>query len=236
MKAIPILLLSVLLLSACAGDEGPPAMTAQEQDEAQALLTAYETARSGRNWESAETAADNLRRRFPESDAAKRLANSLEDTRAQAEAVRETRRLQSLWDYQAVSTDGGVQRSAAIDSRTVLAEEGQPAPRPDARLVLRDHPAWGRSAYLLLAQSRFQCGTPCTVNIRFDSGDPLPFAGKQADSGQGPALFVEDEQGFVSRLAQSQKVRIELPKGSGLVGSVSFDVGGYDAARYAQGK
>ncbi len=236
MKAIPTVFLSVLLLSACAQDDGPPAMTAQEQDEAQAMLTAYETARSGRNWENAETVADKLRRRFPESDAAKRLAGSLDDTRAQAEAVRELRRLQALWDYQTVAAEGGAQRSAAIPSRTVPAEEGQPAPLPDARLVLRDHPAWGRSAYLLLAQSRFECGTPCMVAIRFDSGDPLPFEARQADSGQGPALFIEDEQGFVSRLAQSQKIRIELPKGSGLVGSVSFDVGGYDAARYAQGK
>ena len=87
MKAIPTVFLSVLLLSACAQDDGPPAMTAQEQDEAQAMLTAYETARSGRNWENAETVADKLRRRFPESDAAKRLAGSLDDTRAQAEAA-----------------------------------------------------------------------------------------------------------------------------------------------------
>lgn len=236
MKAIPIVFLSVLLLTACAPDAGPPPMTAQEQDEAQAMLASYETARTERNWEGAETVADKLRRRFPDSDAAKRLNGSLDDTRAQAEAVRETRRLQALWDYQSASADGGTQRSAMIASRTVQAEEGQPAPLPDARLVLRDHPAWGRSAYLLLAQSRFQCGTPCMVNIRFDSGDPLPFEARQADSGQGPALFIEDEQGFVSRLAQSQKIRIELPKGSGLVGSVSFDVGGYDAARYTAGK
>lgn len=236
MKAIPTMLLSVLLLSACAQDEGPPPMTAQEQDEAQGMLASYEAARSDRNWENAEALADKLRRRFPDSDAAKRLAGSLDDTRAQADAVREVRRLQGLWDYQTVSVEGGVQRSAAIRSRTVPAEEGQPAPQADAQLVLRDHPAWGRSAYLLLAQSRFECGTPCAVTIRFDSGDPLPFAAKQADSGQGPALFIEDEQGFVSRLAQSQKIRIELPKGSGLVASVSFDVAGYDAARYTQGK
>lgn len=236
MKAIATVCLTVLLLSACAPDDGPPPMTAQEQDEAQSLLAAYESARSERNWEVAETQADKLRRRFPESDAAKRLSGSLDDTRAQADAVREVRRLQGLWGYQAVAAEGGVQRSAMLPSRTVPVEEGQPAPLPDAQLVLRDHPAWGRSAYLLLAQSRFDCGTPCAVNIRFDSGDPLSFVAKQADSGKGPALFIEDEQGFVSRLAQSQKIRIELPKGSGLVGSLGFDVGGYDATRYAQGR
>ena len=138
----------------------------------------------------------------------------------------------ALWDYQAVAVGKGVQRSAAIYSRTVPAEEGQPVPTSDAQLVLRDHPSWGRSAYLLLAQSRFDCGTPCTMQIRFDDGEARRYAGKQADSGKGPALFIEDEKRFIEAMTDAGKVRIELPKGSGRIPALVFEVAGYDPDRF----
>jgi len=151
---------------------------------------------------------------------------------AERQAALEARRLRYLWDYQGVIVTGGVQRTAAIYSRTVPAEVGEIAPIPDARLVLRDHPSWGLSAYLLLAQSRFECGKPCAMMIAFDDSAPRRFAGKQADSGKGPALFINDESGFLAALKGAKQVRITLPKGSGVVSTMRFEVGGYDASRY----
>jgi hypothetical protein len=151
---------------------------------------------------------------------------------AEMQALAEKRRLQGLWDYQDVQFDEGVQHSAAIYSKTLPAEEGEIAPVPDARLVLRDNPNWGRSAYLLLAQSKFACGKPCAMKIAFDDGAATKYAGKQADSGKGPALFIDDEKKFIAALKAAKLVKISLPKGSGLVTSLTFEVGGYDAARY----
>lgn len=237
MKRIILACMWALALVACGqggtGEEGRAAMSAADHDAAQALLAAYEQARIEQNWEVAETQAEKLRRRYPDSEPAARLAETLPDTRERADEAREHRRLQDLWDYQKVAVAAGVQRSASIYSRTVPAEEGGPAPVPDAQLVLRNHPEWGRSAYLLLEQANFQCGDPCRVGIRFDTSEPQPFAARQADSGTGPALFIEDESGFVAAMVQAQKVRVELPKGSGLLASVTFEVSGYDAARYA---
>jgi hypothetical protein len=168
-----------------------------------------------------------------ESAPAARPAPKIDPARAAAEqAAAEMNRLRGLWTYQDVTLKEGVQHSASTYSRTVPVEEGEIAPIPDAELVLRDHPSWGRSAYLLLAQSRFSCGKPCAMTIAFDGGEARRFAGKQADSGKGPALFIEDETGFIAALKQAKTLRIVLPKGSGLVSSLTFEVGGYDASRY----
>ena len=152
------------------------------------------------------------------------------EARDRAEGVE--RRLKELWIYQDVTTEGGVQKSATIFSRTVEVGEGELQPEPDAQLVLRDHPSWGRSAYLLLAQARFKCGKPCAMMIAFDTGDPQRFTGLQADSGKGPALFINNETAFIAALKQARLVHIALPKDSGLVSSLSFEVGGYDLSRY----
>jgi len=132
-----------------------------------------------------------------------------------------------------VPAEGGTQRSAAIYSRTVAVDEEQAAPIADARLVLRDHPSWGRSAYLLLEQSKFACGSPCNLRIAFDDAAASEWSGKQADSGKGPALFINDEAKFIAALDAAKLVRITLPKGSGTIPSLVFEVSGYDAKRYA---
>jgi hypothetical protein len=151
---------------------------------------------------------------------------------AAEQAAAEARRLAALWDYQSVAVEGGVQKSASIYSRTVPVEEGELAPIADARLVLRDHPSWGLSAYLVLTQSRFDCGKPCAMEIAFDDQPPKRFAGKQADTGTGPALFINDDGAFLEALKRAKLVRITLPKGSGLVSTLKFEVGGYDPSRY----
>jgi len=226
-------LLLCLALAGCSGDENEATeLSPADQAKAATLLDSYESARAGKNWEVAETYADTLRGRFPESKAATQLTPTLGQVRTEAEKLRESRRLRELWDYQAVAVGKGVQRSAAIYSRTVPVEEGQLAPTPDAQLVLRDHPAWGRSVYLLLGQSHFDCGTPCAMQIQFDDGRVQRFTGKQADSGKGPALFIEDKQRFIDAMSRAGKVRIELPRGSGRIPVLVFEVRGYAPARF----
>ena len=223
----------VILLAACAAEEGgAPEVSAADQASAAKLLASYESARSGENWEVAETYADQLRKKFPDTEAAAKLAPTVEQVRKQAGQARELRRLRGLWDYQAVAVDKGVQRSASIYSRTAPVEEGELAATPDGQLVLRDHPSWGRSAYLLLAQSRFDCGKPCAMQISFDDGPAQSFSGKQADSGKGPALFIVDREKFTAAMAGAKQVRIVLPKGSGTIPALVFEVSGYDAARF----
>jgi hypothetical protein len=230
-----ILLGALAMGVACSQEaDNGSAPSASEQAMAAELLKSFETARKEKNWEVAESYADQLRTKYPDSEAAANLAPQLDAVRVGAEAAREQRRLRELWDYQAVPRGKGEQRTATIYSRTAEVGEGEPAITPDAQLVLRDHPEWGRSAYLLLAQSRFRCGPPCTMTIAFDDAPAVSYAGKQADSGKGPALFIEDDERFVAAMTAAKRVRIQLPKGSGSASSLTFEVGGFDAARYAK--
>lgn len=230
-----LLLLASLAATGCAQQgEADAELSAADQARASAMLADFESARKEGNWEVAEAHADKLRAEFPDSEAAAKLAPSLDAVRKQADQQRDARRLKDLWDYQSVPRGKGAQRTATLYSRTPVVEEGQLAIQPDAQLVLRDHPDWGRSTYLLFAQSRFRCGPPCRMDISFDGGDKQSFAGKQADSGKGPALFIEDEARFIRLMSAAREVRIQLPKGSGSATSLVFEVSGFDAARYAK--
>lgn len=222
-----------LLLAACSQPEsGEAPMSPEDAAKAARLLEQVHGASQQDNWEGAESLADQLRSQFPDSPAAATLAPELPELRAKAEQSREQRRLRDLWTYQSTQVGAGQQRTATIYSRTPPVGEGEPAIRPDAQLVLRDHPAWGRSAYLLFAQSRFQCGSPCAMQISFDAGGSTRFAGKQADSGKGPALFIEDEVAFQAAMSKAKLVVIKLPEGSGSLKSLAFEVGGFRVERY----
>ncbi len=229
------LMLTCTLAIGCAQDaETEGELSAADSTRAAEMLAAFESASKEKNWEVAEAHADTLRAAFPDSNFAAKLAPTLDGVRNQANQQRDTRRLRDLWDYQAVAKGKRWQRTATLYSRTAVAEEGELAIQPDAQLVLRDHPDWGRSSYLLFAQSKFECGPPCRMDISFDGGAAQSFPGKQADSGKGPALFINDEARFIKQLSDAREVRIQLPKGSGSASSLVFEVSGFDAARYAK--
>jgi len=235
-KGIVGALLLCLALGACnqagEGEEGGATLSGEDQAKASAMLDTYQSARQQGNPEAAELAADKLREKYPGSEAAQKLEATLPEVRKAAEAIRDTRRLQKLWDYQANDVGKGVQRSATIFSKVPDLGEDAPAATPDAQLVLRDHPDWGRSVYLLLQDSKFACGKPCTLQLSFDDAPLENWPGKQADSGHGPALFIEDEPRFVKLLPGAKKLRIVLPKSSGHFATLNFEVGGYDPSRY----
>jgi len=237
-RSIVGLLSLCLALSACNdtgdGDEGAAKLSSDDQAKASAMLDEYQVARQQGNPEVAEATADKLRDKYPDSEAAHKLDETLAEVRKSAEAIRDQRRLQKLWDYQANDVGKGVQKSATVFSRVPDLGEDAPAATPDAQLVLRDHPDWGRSVYLLLQDAKFSCPKPCTLQLAFDDAPLETWPGKQADSGHGPALFIEDEPRFVKLLPDAKTLKIVLPKNSGRLSTLSFEVGGYDPTRYAK--
>lgn len=226
----PLLLaLALVLLSACQPAEVDPAF-----DEAAGgkLLAAYESARADGDFEIAEARGDELRQRHGETQAAATLRATLDEVRVQAEAMRENRRLLALWEYQKIPAAGGIQNTAALYSRVEVDPESEVAAQPDARLILRRHPEWGESAYLVLAQQALQCGPPCVMSIRFDDGEPQRYTGDPADTGTGPALFIEDRDRFLAAMTDARRVRIELPRSGHLVPVFEFEVGGFLPQRH----
>jgi hypothetical protein len=225
-----LLLPALLLLAACQPQETDPAYDEAKGAE---LLAAYEAARASEDYEIAEARGDELRQRHGETKAAAKMRETLEQVRVEAEAMRERRRLVQLWDYQQNPVAGGIQHSAAIYSRVAVdPETGRGLAIPDAQLILRRHPEWGESAYLVLTQKTLQCGPPCRLKIRFDDGEPQSFEGDPADTGTGPALFIVDRDRFLAAMTEAQRVRIELPRSGALVPMFEFEVGGFLPARH----
>ncbi len=221
----------LLALAACQPAEVDPAF-----DEARGaeLLAAYEAARAEGDFEIAEARGDELRQRHGETQAAATMRRSIDEVRAQAEAMRENRRLVGLWEYQKIPAAGGIQNTAALYSHVEVDPESEVRAQPDARLILRRHPEWGESAYLVLAQQSLQCGPPCVMQIRFDDGPPQRFSGDPADTGTGPALFIEDRDRFLAAMTDAQRVRIELPRSGHLVPVFEFEVGGFVPRRHLE--
>jgi hypothetical protein len=224
-------LLLVLFLGACNSGDSDSTLSAEDNAKAQQLLHDYNHARDSRNWVAAQQLGDRLRSKYRDSDAVKTLDKSYDDTAKMADAKREEDRLAALWNYASIPAGNGKQYSAMISSHVELDQNGFPLNKPDARLVLRIHPDWGHSSYLLLENAAFVCGKPCTMKISFDGADATEFKGTQADSGQGPALFIDDYKAFYNAMLPAKKVKIVLPKNGDYAPSLVFDVSGYDASR-----
>src|SRR5262249_56663143 len=99
------------------------------------------------------------------------------------------------------------------------------------RLVLRVHPKWGRSVYLLLDNAKFDCSKGCaTLPVRFDEAQPQRMKATIPPTGE-PALFIDDDKGFIAKMQKAKTVSIDATiKGAGPKTFV-FEVGGYDASK-----
>jgi hypothetical protein len=224
-----LLLALLVALAACQPAEVDPAFDEAKGAE---LLARYEAARADSDFEIAEAHGDQLRQLHGETEAAATMRRTIGQVRDEAEKMREHRRLVGLWEYQEIPAAGGLQNTAALYSRFEVDPESEVAAIPDARLILRRHPEWGESAYLVLTQQALQCGPPCVMQIRFDDGEPQRFTGDPADTGTGPALFIEDRDRFLAAMMQAGRVRIELPRSGHLVPVFEFEVGGFLPQRH----
>jgi hypothetical protein len=225
MKNIFTIVIITLALSACHQDNRSPDQAAKQ--ELVQLQKDFQVAEQQENWVVALQNADVLVAKFPESEEAKVLKPKLSEIRAKAEAKEEEKRLATLWDYQQVAVGKKTQFSAGIYSEVPLFA-GQPSDLPPAaRLIVRIHPEWGKSIYLVIANQSFSCGSPCTMQIRFDDKPAKTFPGKQASTGTGPALFIENDKVFYKAMQDAKSIKIKLNK----INEMEFKVDSYDPNR-----
>jgi hypothetical protein len=223
MKKIYLSVLCIAILTACGQNEPSQEQTAKQ--ELLQLQADYDAAAKDENWLVALQNADVLVAKFPGSDQAKTLQPQLADIRAKAEAIEEEKRLAKVWDYQQTPVGKKTQYSAGIYSEVPLFA-GEPSDLPPAaRMIVRIHPEWGKSIYLVLQQADFNCGAPCTLQIRFDDKAAKTFPGKQAHTGTGPALFIENDKVFYKAMLDAKVIRIKVNK----MTEMEFKVASYDA-------
>lgn len=220
------------LLSAC----GPSAQQQASQRAAMArqdlearandLARNYDQARTAGQYELAQAYGNQLLHDAPDTVAAREVQATLADTGMKVDEARDKRRLEKLWSYNVEPVEGGgdgVVHTAAIYA---MPDAGN-AP---VRLVLRQHPKWGRSVYLVLDNGEFDCPPGCQVQIKFDDEASRPFkATKSSENRQ--AMFIDDEKTLRQALDAYRVITIATSVG-GKPRSLSFEVGGFDRVQF----
>ena len=206
---------------------------AKERD-ATKLQGEYDAAVTAGNWELARVHGAALLAQYPGTQAAAVVAPALAEVTAKADATREQRRLAALWSYARVAAGKGEQRSAAILS-TEPVDTGGAAPAT-VQLVIRDHPDWKRSAYLVLQGGDFDCYGGCKIKVAFDDAAPKPMSAWRPKTDEAIAMFIEDYRGLWKKLRQAQRLQVEFPvKGgpakAGGTRTAVFEVGGLDGSQ-----
>lgn len=217
----------VVLLVACSRSPESPAPSgaaAMTQVAAQRAAL-YEQMRAVGNFEVAQSLGEEILQRYADTPAAAAVARTIGEVRRQAANSREARRLAQLWSYAAVAVAGGTQYTAVIES------EQPPTPTGRARLVLREHPQWGQSVYLLLDGARFDCTQGCSsLAATFDDTPVQRLSTTVPRSGE-PALFIDDDRGFLARLGNARIVTIEASIAGIGPRRLVFEVAGFDPHR-----
>ena len=224
-------LLFFCALSACS-QQDDASVAAQAQAQAAAAATAKRTAElldlyRKQTQAGDDAAAADTGRAIVKLSAGSSAAQEVQQTlpaieqrvRDQAEKVR----VASLWDYQVSPMAGGTQSTASIYSNQRIS--GEPV-----RLVLRRHTQWGQSVFLY--GGRFVCKAVCTLPATFD-GKPHPLRGFLPPTGE-PSIMIKDDKDFIAELKKAKKVVIPVVlQDSGRERELSYDVGGYDADKWA---
>ena len=213
--------------------EASARIAAAIEQQADEVAKKYDSALASNDWDMARIHGVALLDQYPDSAAARRIGPGLQEVKAKAEAAREQRRMESLWDYAQVSADGGMQRSAAILSKDPVDVDGTGA-KP-VQLVFRDHPKWKRSSYLVLQASDFAkaCYRRCQVTVVADGGTPKRMSANRPDTDEATAMFIDDHKALW-RLARETKVlEIEFPVKDGSTRKAVFETGGLDGKQMA---
>ena len=231
-KSIPLLLL--LTLAACQPAPDPKvaaaAQAAAVEKAAEEGAQQFEAEVARQNWDLARAHGDVLLAKYPGSAAAERIKPKYADVRAKADAAREQRRLQMLWAYQTEKTPKGDQLSAAIYAKSTIDVDGSGA-KP-VRLIFRDHPEWGRSAYLTLEAGDFDCYRGCKLKVIVDDGKPRTLPGSRPKTDEAIAMFIEDEKTLWRLCKEAKKsISIEFPVKAGGTRTALFEVGELDSSR-----
>ena len=235
MKSL-LLAIACAAVSACGDREAERAAAAAAQaaaveQQAADLAKKYDSAVASSDWDMARIHGVALLDQYPQSEAAARIGPGLDDVKGKAEAAREQRRMEALWDYSQVAVDGGTQRSAALLSKEPVDVDGSGA-KP-VQLVFRDHPAWKRSSYLVLQASDFAraCYSRCQVTVVADGAAPKRMSANRPDTDEATAMFIDDEKALW-RLARKTKVlEIEFTVKDGSAHKAVFETGGLDGSQ-----
>lgn len=237
MKRLILAATCALALAACSNPEeerkaqeaATAAAKAQQEEKAEGVAKQYDMAVAAQDWERARIHGGSLLDQYKDTDVAARIEPGYAEVKAKAEAARELRRMQGLWQYNQVPVDSkGNQVSASIYSKERVDVDGS-GPKP-VQLIFRDHPEWKRHAYLVLQAGDFRC-PQCTVKVTVDDGKPIAMAAWRPKTDEAIAMFITDQKALWKLARKAKTITIEFPVKAGGTRTAVFETGGVDASR-----
>ena len=223
------------LLPGCKRDDpqaAPQAAAAQvagKEQAADAAAKQFDDAVAAQDWRMARNYGEILQVEHPTSDAAARIKPKLEEIKAKAEADQQQQRLAALWSYgDEPVKKGGRQLSAAIYSQDPVDTDGGGA--HPLRLIFRDHPDWGRSAYLVLQAGDFNCYSGCKLKVTVD-GKVHTLPGSRPNTDEAIAMFIDDHKALWKLTKNAKQLSIEFPTKAVGKRSADFEVSGLEPSK-----
>jgi len=214
------------LLAGCSQQGGAPAPdAAQQQAQSQATdaarnLDTYRQLLRIHNDEMAVSMGKDIVKRFPNSDAAKEVQQTLPEIEKRYAEASEKYHLASLWLYQVSPMAGGTQSTATIANANA-----------GVQLVLRKHTSWGQSVFLYGSKPGFVCRGNCAIASTVD-GKPVRIMAFAPSTGE-PALMIRDDKAFIAMLQKAKKITLDVTLADGeKKQTLVYEVGGFDPAKW----
>ncbi|KGM56417.1 hypothetical protein N799_04795 [Lysobacter arseniciresistens ZS79] len=233
MKIHVALLCAALALAACQPAAGPEAQRAQQaaarEQAAAAMAAQFDEQFAAGNWRLAKAHGDVLLAEYPDSEAAARIEAQHAEASAKANEESEAARMEALWTYQSEPVGAEQQLSAAIYAKENVETDGA-TPRP-VRLIFRDHPEWGDSAYLTLEAGDFDCYGGCKVTVTVDDTEPRKMDASRPDTDEAIAMFIEDEAALWKFAGEATVLSVEFPVKAGGTRTAVFETGGLQPSK-----
>jgi hypothetical protein len=204
------------------------AMRVEQETAAADLARNYDQARAAGQWDLALAYANQLQQSAPDSVPAHEVQATLADTNTHADEVRDKRRLAALWAYNLEPINYGAD-GVVVSAYLYSDSKSDPPGAAPVRLVLRRHPQWGRSVYLVLDKGEFDCPPGCKVSVRFDDQPARDFAATKSEQNRS-ALFIDDEAAIRMTLDKIRVITIGTSVG-GIPRRLRFEVGGFDRVK-----
>jgi hypothetical protein len=197
---------------------------AQTQADAAKKLDTYRQLMQQNNDEMTVLMGKDIVERFPNTDAAKEVQQSLPGIEQRFKDNREKARVQALWIYQVSPMQGGTQSTATIYT-------SQPSGNDRVRLVLRRHTEWGQNVFLYGSGHGFICKGNCTINATVD-GKPTGIKGFAPTTGE-PAIMIRDDKAFIAMLEKAKKITMDVTtKDDDKKQTLVYEVGGFDTTKW----
>ena len=77
--------------------------------------------------------------------------------------------------------------------------------------MLRDHPDWGRSTYLVLERGDFDCYGGCKVKVAVDDAAAKSMAALRPKTDDAIAMFINDDRALWKLLDGAKTLTFEFP-------------------------